>query len=140
MFLLYFPQDGVHLLSCLLVFHTDRSRSLDRWHATILSHLSFIPLTTINAYTKTPPSSAITANSNEAEEFLYHDGDLVAHFVGCHKDGGGEGDAGGSPGCLQEMMDFRQKMLNSHNDVNVENIRTEEVLQGMEAPAAAAAA
>ena len=37
-------------------------------------------------------------------------------------------------------MDFRRKMMNSHDDVNVENIRTEEVLQGMEAPAAAAAA
>ena len=62
------------------------------------------------------------ANPADAEQFLYHDGDLVAHFVDCHKkrrvDGGADGDnkegsdsgAVGSARCYEEMTEFRQMM------------------------------
>ena len=59
-------------------------------------------------------------NPTEAERYLYHNGDLVAHFVDCHKRrrdddaaaaaAGGEGDSGatGSARCYEEMVEFRK--------------------------------
>ena len=49
-----------------------------RWHGTILAKLAIVPQNTLNAYASGPASP---------RDGQFQDGDLVANFPGCDKDG-----------------------------------------------------